>query len=620
MMDLLTFIKNKEKIIFLKFYEDFDLFIIFFIVFSLFIFFFFFIFYYKYRNLNLSIIMLYIFIFFIFFNILILKNIYNNNYILNFFYFNNTFEYNGITCILDYILFINIFIFLIYNLYYYKEKENNNTNIFTIENVFILMFVIIGFFLTIHSSDIISTYLSIEIQSFCLYTMAVIAKKNNFPVSGGLKFFIIGSLSSCILLFGCSFIYGFTGITKYSEFNTYISFKDFFFFESDINIGLILGVFFLFIGLFFKLGIVPFHFWMIWVMESIPFSYLGFFAILPKIAILGLLLKILYFSFIKIIFYVELLNIISILSILTIFVGSLGGLIQVKIKKLLAYSSINNMGFMISLIVFFKYLTLNIIFFYLIIYVFISLIVFGIFMILNNYINNLLVEKIGDLQNLFFNNPIISLLLQLCFFSFLGLPPLAGFFSKFYILNWLILNKFFFLSFIIILLSVISSFYYIRLIKIMFFFENNKIKFFKFNKSKFIIYFILFIFSLFNFFIYFMLDIINVTIDFFLNNINIFKEEKIKEDTYILTKHFFIISTNYGNNIKFLYFKDYFNFCEDFFECYINYKNFFLKKNLLFLENNYNHSLCMYNFNYEDMLSRFCTRKESEYPCYSCSS
>jgi NADH-ubiquinone oxidoreductase chain 2 len=401
-----------------------------------------------------------------------------------------------------------------------KEYYNNVSNQTKArEYSLIVLFNILGALLLITSSDLVSMYLSIELQSFGLYILASIYKDKRSSISAGLKYFLLGGLSSCIILLGSGLIYSYTGITKFDLIFVILNIysKGSILDIQGISIGLIL----VFIGFMFKIAAAPFHNWSIDVYNDSPTLVTIWLTVMPKLSILIFLLQILVGVGVNLnfIYSIELnnlpyasVNILSNLlllsSLLSLILGAIVGLSQVKIKRLLAYSTVNHVGFLLlSLSVFTSSISnfnqsIESFIFYIIQYTLTNLNIFLIILALSYIINkniniklNLInsgsnatkaintyaqsyirsininisdMEYINSLKGLFYNNPILSLSLSLCLFSFAGVPPLIGFFAKQQVLYSSNSAGYFFLSLIAIIVSVISAFYYLKIIKIVF--------------------------------------------------------------------------------------------------------------------------------------------------------
>ena len=455
------------------------------------------------------------------------------------------------------------------------------------EYCLIIFFNILGALFLISSFDLISIYLSIELQSFGLYILATLYKEKYSSTSAGLKYFLLGGLSSCIILLGCGLVYSTLGLTNlesiYSiistlyhnftekntlmyEIATYSSYAEV---EADYGLdelyeleylkGVSLGLLLIFAGFLFKIAASPFHNWAPDVYDDTPTLVTVWLTVMPKISILILFLELmiyyidlpkdhtmLYFAYFlfhllkEAIWYPEILNevfpynfkanfdVLDILtkllilsSFLSLIIGSIVGLSQVRIKRLLAYSTISHIGFLLLALSVFSKSSIEAFIFYIIQYtitnvdIFLIILAFGyIFKIkviptepsnLNNSINNsvnnninnslsvstekleknkniitnlnlLDFEYISNLKGIFYKNPLLSISFSICLFSFAGVPPLIGFFAKQQVLYASNSAGFFFLSLVAILVSVISASYYLKIIRIIHTYPNSNNK------------------------------------------------------------------------------------------------------------------------------------------------
>ena len=323
----------------------------------------------------------------------------------------------------------------------------------------VILISIIGMMLMVSSNDLLSLFVSIELQSLALYILVSFSKEDFNSSEAGVKYFVIGSLSTCIFLFGASLIYGIVGSTNFSEISQFMS--D----QYSVPLLLIIGLIFILVSLSLKISAAPFHMWTPDVYQGSPSIVTAFLSTAPKIAVFGVLIRVLVYPFGEII--VDWGKIVIILSIFSMLIGSLGALKQNDLKRLMAYSTINHIGFILMGLVPGSEDGVTAICIYLIIYVTMNL---GVFLfILNMRRDQLNVTKIQDLSGLYKTEPLIAGCLAVLFFSMAGIPPLAGFIGKLLILNIVIDNNLFFLAIIAVVTSVISAFYYIRLVKSMFF-------------------------------------------------------------------------------------------------------------------------------------------------------
>ena len=342
--------------------------------------------------------------------------------------------------------------------YFYLIVKNENS-LQRPEFSMVILISTIGMMLMVSSNDLLSLFVSLELQSLALYILVSFSKEDFNSSEAGVKYFVIGSLSTCIFLFGASLIYGLVGSTNFSEISQFMS--D----QYSVPLLPIVGLIFILVSLSLKISAAPFHMWTPDVYQGAPSIVTAFLSTAPKIAIFGVFIRVLVYPFGEII--VDWGKILIILSIFSMLIGSLGALKQDDLKRLMAYSTINHAGFILMGLVPGSEDGVTAICIYLIIYITMNL---GVFLfILNMRRDQLNVTKIKDLSGLYKTEPLIAGCLAVLFFSMAGIPPLAGFVGKLLILNIVIDNNLFFLAIIAVICSVISAFYYIRLVKSMFF-------------------------------------------------------------------------------------------------------------------------------------------------------
>jgi len=371
---------------------------------------------------------------------------------------------------------MSIFCFLMIQPYISRQKINY------FEYSILILFALLGIFFICSANDLITAYLSIELQSLSFYIMASMKKDSAFSVDAGLKYFILGAFSSSLFLFGSSILYGVSGTTNFEDLKNL-------FFLMDLDCGSVDGssnntfvkhlfldgsliqfaLIFIFVSLLFKLGIAPFHLWSIDVYEGSPSSSTFFFAVIPKLAIFVLLIRIFYSSFFEHI--VKWRYYMAIIAVLTIIVGSFGGLEQKKFKSLLAYSSISHMGYTLIAFITGTFEGMQVLFCYLFLYMVVSLYTWSIFLVLQlKYKYTKKQNKdLADLNSLSKSNSILALFFSTVLLSIAGFPPMIGFLVKIGIFLVSMEASMYFVALISILCSVISTFYYIRVIKIMYF-------------------------------------------------------------------------------------------------------------------------------------------------------
>ena len=381
--------------------------------------------------------------------------------------FYNTLIIDEFTYLLKIMILLSASASILISLDYLKTETIN-----VFEYIVLLLFSTCSMLLMVSSYDFISMYLSIEMQSLCFYVLAACKRNSEFSTESGLKYFLLGAFSSGILLFGCSLIYGFTGITNFEALAKFLS--GFAQLEQNIQSTMLtLGILFLAVGFLFKLTAAPFHFWAPDVYEGAPTSVTAFFALTPKIAILGLFIRLFLFSFYDCLFSWQYLLIIC--SLLSLIVGSFGAMAQKKIKRLLVYSSVGHVGYLLMGVCCGTLEGIQGLLLYIIIYVVMTLNIFTVVLCLTEQNDMSRIKYIQDLGMISQTHPLLAISLSLTLFSMAGIPPLAGFCSKFYLFFAALGSSLYSLAIFGVLSSVISCFYYIRLIKIMYFEKPSKI-------------------------------------------------------------------------------------------------------------------------------------------------
>tara|TARA_B100002052_G_scaffold291214_1_gene310914 strand:- start:79 stop:1155 length:1077 start_codon:yes stop_codon:yes gene_type:complete len=308
----------------------------------------------------------------------------------------------------------------------------------------------------ISSNDLIVFYMGLELQSLALYVLASFNRDNLLSTESGLKYFILSALSSGLLLYGCSLVYGFSETTNFNE--ILIN-------SNNVEYGLTFGIVFILVGLAFKISAVPFHMWAPDVYQGSPTSVTIFFAILPKIAALAVFIRFLYVPFINMIDQWQ--TIIIFISIASMIFGAVAAIGQKNLKRLVAYSSIGHMGYALAGLSTGTNDGIQSSITYISIYLVMNLAFFSCIFMLRR--KEKYYEKIEDLSGLSKNHPILSFSLMVVLFSLAGIPPLAGFFAKFYIFVAVIKQSMYLLAIIGLLSTVIAAFYYLRIIKIIYF-------------------------------------------------------------------------------------------------------------------------------------------------------
>ena len=348
-----------------------------------------------------------------------------------------------------------LFILLITKKYIIDIKTNK------FEYPVLILLSVLGMFIMVSSNDLIVFYLGLELQSLSLYVLASIDRDNLRSTEAGIKYFVLSALSSGLLLYGCSLIYGFTGSTNFEQ----IAIA-----STDFNLGIIFGMVFILVGLAFKISAVPFHMWTPDVYQGAPTSVTSFFSVVPKIAGIAIFIKFMYLPFREILG--EWQYILVFMSIASMILGAVAAIGQTNIKRLMAYSSIGHIGYAIAGVSVGTENGFQSTLVYISIYVVMNIGAFACILLMKR--GGKYVEELNELSGLSKNHPLMSLGLMIILFSLAGIPPLAGFFAKFYIFMAVIENEMYTLAIIGLVTTVVSAFYYIRIIKIMYFDEAKK--------------------------------------------------------------------------------------------------------------------------------------------------
>jgi NADH-ubiquinone oxidoreductase chain 2 len=372
-----------------------------------------------------------------------------------------------------------------------------------IEYTLIILFIIMGSVLLISSSDLISIFLSIELQSYGLYLLCAMYRNSESSTSASLTYFLLGGLASCFILLGIGLIYANVGITYLDSFyivnnlSNIINEQDINGFISYIPYSLILMA----VGLLFKISAAPFHFWSPDVYDGIPTIVTTFVAIIAKISILVLILQLVYYTN-NIYIYTEYTWTLALLlsSLLSLIIGTILGLTQFRIKRLYAYSTISHLGFLLLALSINSIESIESFIFYIIQYslsnlnAFVILIAIGYSLYYyndkninhNNLIdkNNSPIQLISQLRGYFYINSILALSLAITLFSFAGIPPLMGFFAKQMVFSAALQEGFIFITLIAVFTSVISAVYYLFIVKTMFFDNHSYIYYNKLQNIK----------------------------------------------------------------------------------------------------------------------------------------
>jgi len=367
------------------------------------------------------------------------------------FLFNGSVIIDYLSSLMKIITLLAAFFVLVISSNYLKIFE-----IFKIEYPILILSSVLGMMVMISSNDLIVFYMGLELQSLALYVLATFNRDQIKSSEAGLKYFVLSALSSGLLLYGCSLIYGFTGSTNFNQIANQLNSNEY---------AITFGIVFVLVGLAFKISAVPFHMWAPDVYEGSPTSVTLFFTMVPKIAALTVFIRFLYVPFLNLIDQWQMILIF--LSIASMLFGAIAAIGQTNLKRLIAYSSIGHVGYALAGLATGSNDGIQSSVIYITIYILMNLGLFSCLLMMKR--NNKYFEDIEDLSGLSKNHPLLSLSLLVILFSLAGIPPLAGFFAKFYIFKSVLEQSMYFLAIVGLLSTVVAAFYYLRIIKIMYF-------------------------------------------------------------------------------------------------------------------------------------------------------
>ena len=354
---------------------------------------------------------------------------------------------------------------------YISEKYRSFEKLFIYEYPLLILFSILGMLIMISANDFISLYMGLELQSLSLYVLASMKKDSSKSSEAGLKYFILGALASGFFLFGVSLLFGIAGTTTYTELSLILVNYE------NYSPLLALAIVMILCSIAFKLSAAPFHMWTPDVYEGSPTTVTAFIAVVPKIAAVAIIVRVLYIPFGNI--YEIWYQILVMISVVSIYVGAFGALVQDNIKRLMAYSTIGSIGYVLLALSAGSQEALQGALIYITIY---TISVMGSFVaIVFMEKDNIALEKISDLAGISKTDPYTAICFSILLLSLAGLPPFAGFVGKFYIFRSLIIEDLTWLAVIGVIGSVIAAYYYLKLIKIMYLDSAEEPLIFRYN-------------------------------------------------------------------------------------------------------------------------------------------
>ena len=368
--------------------------------------------------------------------------------------FNNSFVSDPFARFMQVVTLIGSGVTLVMSVGFAKSEKFD-----TFEYPVLVMLSTLGMMLMAGANNLISLYISFELQSLALYIVAAINRESLRSSEAGLKYFVLGALATGMMLYGISLVYGYTGSVEFASIRDAVA--------AERQVGVLFGLVFILAGLVFKISAAPFHMWTPDVYEGAPTPVTAFFAVAPKVATMALILRLVMSPFEPA--AADWQQVIVFVSIASMAVGSFAAIGQRNFKRLMAYSSIGHMGFALVGLAANSEEGVRGVVVYMLIYVAMTLGTFAFIIAMRR--KEGLVEKIDDLAGLSNTNPVMATLMTILLFSLAGIPPLAGFWAKWYVFLAAINSGLYALAIIGVLTSVVAAFYYLRIIKIMWFDE-----------------------------------------------------------------------------------------------------------------------------------------------------
>lgn len=347
--------------------------------------------------------------------------------------------------------------------FFYSKRYIFEERVYRHEYFALCLFSLLGMMLLVSSRNFLSLYLSIELMILPLYALITIVRDDTTAPEAAMKYFVTGGLSSGLFLYGISFLYGVSGTFDMNVIAEILSN------QTEMNTLILLGMGLVLVGLLFKFGAVPFHMWLPDVYQGSPICVTLFIGTIPKVAALGFAIRLLMDAFIGLEYYWQ--QVVTILGILSLSIGHVIAIAQTNLKRLLAYSTIAHVGFVLLALLTQTELGLAAALDYTVIYVVMGLGAFGIITLLSH--QGFEVEEINHLRGLASRCPWVATIMMFMLFSLAGIPPFAGFFAKFFVLEALVSSGHLGLAIFSVIMTVVGAFYYLRLIRVMYFSRPN---------------------------------------------------------------------------------------------------------------------------------------------------
>lgn len=375
--------------------------------------------------------------------------------------FNEMYVFDGLAKFLKLLVCITVAVIFIYARPYLIHHKQSQPEFYILG-----LFATLGMMVMISAQNFITIYLGLELLSLCLYALVAFFRDSNNASEAAIKYFVLGAIASGMLLYGMSIMYGITGSLNLSEISLYLANVN------ELNIGLIFALTFIVVGVAFKFGAVPFHMWVPDVYQGAPTAVTLFIATAPKFAAFVMAIRLLNHGMHEL--HVDWQQMLVILSVLSLVFGNVIAIAQSNIKRMLAYSTISHIGFVLLGFLSGENFGYAAALFYTVIYVLMAAGAFGVLLLLNK--NNADddesdVNLLADLKGLGKSHPRLAFIMLLVMFSMAGMPLTVGFYAKLYVLQSLVYNDLIWLAILALIMSIVGAFYYLRVIKFMYFDE-----------------------------------------------------------------------------------------------------------------------------------------------------
>lgn len=368
--------------------------------------------------------------------------------------FNGMFASSGFTVLAKLIIVAASALVILLSTGWLKEGEGQPS-----EFLVLTLLATVGMLLMVSANDMLTLYMALEMSSLALYVLASFTRDHAKSNEAGLKYFVLGALASGMMLFGMSLVYGFAGSTGFEELAQLFAAKE------APAMGVVVGLVLIMVGFCFKLSAVPFHMWTPDVYEGAPTPVAAFFATAPKVAAMALFTRVLLHPFADL--FAQWQQVVIFAAVASMFVGALAAIMQKNIKRLLAYSSIGHVGFMLMALAAGNAAGVQAMLVYLALYIFMSAGAFACVLLMRR--DGQYVENIADLAGLSQTRPWMAMLIALLMFSMIGIPPLSGFFGKMYVVIATLQAGLGWLAVLGVISGVISGYYYLKVVKVMYF-------------------------------------------------------------------------------------------------------------------------------------------------------